>query len=60
MDYKDHNVLDVEESEIFFAEDYLLKKTIGSGTFGQIYSALHQKTKQMVAIKLESRLTRNH
>jgi len=55
-----HNYLDLEKHTIIFANDYLLKERIGGGSFGQLYIALHQPTKELVAIKLESRLARKH
>jgi len=40
-DYRKHNKLDLKSHSIIFAKDYVLKKCIGGGSFGQIYLALH-------------------
>ncbi len=53
-----HNQLDLKTHTIIFANEYILKEKIGYGSFGQIYLAYHKPTKELVAIKLESRLAR--
>ena len=35
------------------AKHYRLQKKLGSGAFGQIWKAVHEKTKEEVAIKFE-------
>ena len=35
------------------AEKYVLGKQIGSGSFGQVYTAINTETSEQVAVKLE-------
>lgn len=40
--------------DTFVAKDYRLVKKLGSGAFGQVYMAIHQKNHVEVAVKLEN------
>jgi len=33
-------------------ENYLLQETVGKGVYGQVYRAIHQKTKDVFAVKV--------
>lgn len=43
----------LKENEFIVAGVYRLKKKIGSGSFGEIYVAVHMLTKEEFAVKLE-------
>ena len=42
------------EQEIYINNKYEITKAIGNGNFGNVYKAIHKKTKEPVAIKMEA------
>lgn len=47
MNYTD----EIEEDKIFLKDKYTLKGKIGEGTYGKVYKAINNQTKDLVAIK---------
>ena len=43
----------MEKEKDVVAKHYQLTRKLGSGAFGEIWHAVHQKTKEEVAIKFE-------
>lgn len=46
-----HNSRNSDITDVFDTH-YVIKDKIGSGTYGDVYKALHQRTKQVVAVKV--------
>ena len=41
------------QKQVIVANQFYLIKKIGRGSFGHIYQAIHQSTKQLLALKIE-------